>query len=88
MRSVSSAEFNSDPARYQQMAAREPVAVVDQGETKVYLMPAGEFERYQRFKDYDRKVWSIEEIPEEIIKAIEEASRGPFSDEFDHELED
>ena len=81
---VSSAEFQKNIGRYQDIALTEPVMVTRNGRERTVLISA---EEYQRLKRRDRRVMTLDDFTDEDIAAIERAEPPPESAQFDHEVE-
>ena len=81
---VSSAEFQRNIGRYQDMAMTQPVMVTRNGRDRTVTMSV---EEYQRLKRRDRQVLRLEDFTEEMIAAIEKAEPPEESKQFDHELD-
>jgi hypothetical protein len=77
---VTAAEFAKNFGRYKEQALREPVAIISHGRTSGYFMSSREYEEYQRLKAKARRVYSLEELPEDIADAIEHSSMDPAYD--------
>jgi prevent-host-death family protein len=80
---VSSAEFQKNFGRYQDVALTQPVTVTRNGRERTVLISA---EEYQRLKRRDRRVMSLADFTPEDIAAIERAVPPPESGRFDREL--
>jgi len=80
---VSSAEFQKNFGRYQDIALTQPVTVTRNGRDRTVVLSA---EEYHRLKRRDRRVMSASDFTPEDIAAIEQANPPPESARFDHEL--
>ncbi len=80
---VSSADFQKNIGRYQDVALVEPVTVTKNGRDRTVLLSV---EEYQRLKRRDRKVMTPADFTDEDIAAIERASPPPEASEYDDEL--
>lgn len=69
MRRFSSYDLQRNVARVQEAALREPVAVSYHGRDRLVIMPIDEFERLKR---RDKLAISMEEMPEEFVRALQE----------------
>lgn len=69
MRRFSSFDLQRNVARVQEAALREPVVVSYHGRDRLVLMPINEFERLTR---RDKSVISIQEMPDEFLRAMAE----------------
>ena len=82
---VTSAEFQRKPGLYQDKALAEPVTITKNGRDRLVLLSV---EEYQRLKRRDRRVFSIDEITDEQLAAVE-AARVPEQYAYlDAELKD
>ena len=82
---VTSAEFQRKLGLYQDKALAEPVTITKNGRERLVLLSV---EEYQRLKRRDRRVFSIDEITDEQLAAIE-AARVPEQYAYlDAELKD
>lgn len=82
---VSSAEFQRNIGRYQDMALREPIAVTRNGRERTVMLSVEEYERLTR---RDRRVMGPEDFTDEDIAAIAAAMPPESSKDFDHEVDD
>ena len=80
---VSSAEFQKNIGRYQDVALTQPVTVTKNGRERTVLISADEFRRLKR---RDRRVMGLDDFSEEDIAAIERASPPPEASRFDDEM--
>jgi len=83
MAKVSSAEFQKNFGRYQDLAMKEPVAVTRNGRERTVLLSS---EEYHRLKRRDRRVMGIEDFTQEDIAAIERATAPAEARSFDDEV--
>jgi prevent-host-death family protein len=81
---ISSAEFQKNFGRYQDVALKEPVTVTRNGRDRTVLLSV---EEYERLKRRDRRVMSLDDFTEEDIAAIEQAQVPPEAAQFNHEVE-
>ncbi len=79
---VSSAEFQRNIGRYQDMALTQPVAVTRNGRERTVMIST---EEYQRLKRRDRRVLRLEDFTDEMIEAIEKAEPPEEASQYDHE---
>ena len=82
---VTASEFQKSFGAISDTALRIPVTITKQGRDHLVVMAAGE---YQRLKRRDRKVYSIEELPEEWVQALKEAKMDSRHDHLNSLLED
>lgn len=85
MSRISSTEFVRTPGLYQDEAQREPVIIMKHNREHAVIVSAVE---YRRLKRRDRLVFRTEDMPEEYIAAIREASAPPEAAAFNHELDE
>jgi PHD/YefM family antitoxin component YafN of YafNO toxin-antitoxin module len=80
---VSSAEFQKNFGRYQDLALTEAVAVTRNGRERTVLLSSQE---YHRLKRRDRQVLGIADFTQDDIDAIERAVAPAEAASFDHEI--
>ena len=80
---VSAADFQRDVEHYQQVARREPVAILRDGRESCVLIST---EEYRRLKRRDREVLSIEDFTDADAQAVRQAQPSNASHAFDHEV--
>jgi Antitoxin Phd_YefM, type II toxin-antitoxin system len=80
---VSSAEFQKNIGRYQDLALMEPVLVTCNGRECTVLLSTQE---YYRLKRRDRQVLGVADLAQEDIGAIERAVAPAEAAKFDHEV--
>lgn len=80
---VSSAEFQKNFGRYQDVALTQPVTVTRNGRDRMVMLSV---EEYQRLKRRDRRVMSVSDFTEADIAAIEAAEPPAEAAQFDREL--
>jgi PHD/YefM family antitoxin component YafN of YafNO toxin-antitoxin module len=80
---VSSAEFQKNFGRYQDLALTEPVAVTRNGRERTVLLSTQE---YQRLKRRDRQVLGISDFTQDDIERIAKASAPKQASRFDDEI--
>jgi PHD/YefM family antitoxin component YafN of YafNO toxin-antitoxin module len=73
MQRFTSLDLQRNTARVQEAALREPVAVSYHGRDRLVIVSIDEFERLKR---RDKMVISMEEMPEEFIRALQEPYSG------------
>lgn len=83
MITVSSAEFQRNFGRYQDVALTEPVAVTRNGRERIVVLSVDE---YHRLKKRDRQVLGLEDFTEADLQAIRAAEPPPQAAAFDHEM--
>ena len=83
---VSSSEFLKSYGALSRRAQREPVTITNHGQDSLVLISAEEF---QRLKSLDtRRAYYAHELPDEWVKALEEAEPPAWTAQFNHELDD
>ena len=80
---VSSADFQRNIGRYQDLALRQPVAVTRNGRERTVLIST---EEYARLKRRDREVLRLEDFTGADIKALEDSRPALASVAFDDEV--
>ena len=83
MITISSAEFQRNFGRYQDVALTEPVAITRNGRERVVVLSVDE---YHRLKQRDRQVLSLVDFNEADLQAILAAEPPPEAATFDHEI--
>jgi PHD/YefM family antitoxin component YafN of YafNO toxin-antitoxin module len=81
---VPTSEFQRNIERYQEIAQREPVALVDGESNRCVVIST---EEYNRLKRRDRRVLAIEEMTEEQAALVAAARVPPGYEHLDAELE-
>lgn len=79
---VTSAEFQRNFGRYQDVALTEPVAVTRNGRERLVVLSVDE---YHRLKKRDRQVLRLTDFTEEDLNAILAVEPPPEAAAFDHE---
>lgn len=83
---VSSSEFLKSYGALSRQAQREPVTITNHGQDSLVLISAEEF---KRLKSLDtRRAYYPWELPDEWVKALEEAEPPAWTAQFDHELDE
>jgi prevent-host-death family protein len=80
---VSSAEFQKNFGRYQDVALTQPVTVTRNGRDRMVMLSA---EEYHRLKRRDRRVMGVNDFTEADIQAIEAAEPPADAARFDDEI--
>lgn len=81
---VSSAEFQRDAGRYEDLALTQPVAVTRDGHERTIMISA---EEYERLKRRDRQVLTLDDFTEEDLAAIAAAEPSEDAKKYDFEVE-
>ena len=82
---VTASEFQKAFGAMSDQALKEPVAITKQGRDHLVVIPA---EEYARLKRRDRKVYSIDDMPDEWVEAVRNAKMDPRHDHLNAELKD
>jgi hypothetical protein len=81
---VPTAEFHRNIEHYQDVAQREPLALVDGDAARCVVLSA---EEYGRLKRRDQRVITVEEMTDEDLKLIENARMPVGYEHLDLELD-
>jgi prevent-host-death family protein len=81
---VTSAEFQKNFGRYQDIAIREPVMVTRNGRDRAVLIST---EEYQRLMRRDRRVMRPEDFTQEEIEALKNLEIPEEAAQYNHEME-
>jgi len=81
---VSSSEFLKSYGALSRRAQREPVTITNHGQDSLVLISAEEFKRLKALDT--RKAYYAWELPEEWVKALEDAEPPAWTARYDHEL--
>jgi prevent-host-death family protein len=76
-------EIAKNFGQYADRALVEPVTITKHGREHLVLLSAGE---YARLKNSDRQVYRVNEVPGDILAAIESAEPPPEADAVEREL--
>ncbi|HZZ31370.1 MAG TPA: type II toxin-antitoxin system Phd/YefM family antitoxin [Phenylobacterium sp.] len=80
---VSSAEFQKNIGRYQDVALVQPVTITRNGRDRTVMISADE---YHRLKRRDRQVLGLDDFTEADLAAIRAAEPPAATAHYDHEL--
>ena len=83
---ISSAEMQKQFGVYSETAQREPVTITKHGRDSLVLLSVADYERLKSFDT--RRHYYAWELPDNIVKAIEEAIPPGESKQFNHEVDD
>jgi len=83
MITISSAEFQRNFGRYQDVALTEPVAITRNGWERIVVLSVDE---YQRLKRRDRQVLGLDDFTQADLEAIKVAEPPPEAARFDSEM--
>jgi prevent-host-death family protein len=81
---VTSAEFQKNIGRYQDIALTQPVAITRHGRERTVMISADE---YHRLKRRDREVLGLDDYSQDDLDAIRAAEPPAWTSQYDHELE-
>ena len=84
MLKVSSAEFQRNIGRYQDLALTQAIAVTRNGRERTVMIST---EEYNRLKRRDRRVLTANDYSDEDIVRIEATHAPEFTKAYDHELD-
>jgi PHD/YefM family antitoxin component YafN of YafNO toxin-antitoxin module len=84
MLKVSSAEFQRNIGRYQDLALTQAIAVTRNGRERTVMIST---EEYHRLKRRDRQVLTANDFTDEDIAHIEATHAPEFTKAYDHELD-
>jgi prevent-host-death family protein len=82
---VTETEFQRAFGAWADRAAAEPVTITKEGRDRLVVLSADE---YARLKRRDRRVFTIDEISDAQIAAIEKSQMPPGHEHLDAELKD
>ncbi|MEC4593143.1 MULTISPECIES: type II toxin-antitoxin system prevent-host-death family antitoxin [Nitrospirillum] len=85
MRRFSSLDLQRNVAQVQEAALREPVTVSYHGRDRLVILSVDEFER---LKQRDKMVISMEEMPEEFLRALQEPYYDADQAALDHLMDE
>jgi prevent-host-death family protein len=80
---ISSAEFQKNIGRYQDIALTQPITVTRNGRDRTVILSA---EEYARLKRRDRRVMGVDDFTEKDIAAVERAEPPQEAARFDKEV--
>jgi prevent-host-death family protein len=81
---VSSADFQRNIGKYQDLAMTQPVAVTRNGRERTVMIST---EEYNRLKRRDREVLGLDDFTEEDLAAIAASEPPESAKAFDHEFD-
>lgn len=88
MTAVTATEFAKAFGRYKEEAQREPIAITSYGRVSGYFVSAREFEELRRLRAFERRVYGIKDLPEEIAETIKGAKMNPAHDHLNALLDE
>ena len=83
MVTVSSAEFQKNIGRYQDVALTQAVTITRNGRERTVMISA---EEYRRLKKRDREMLGLDDFTQADVEAIRSAEPPTATAAFDHEL--
>jgi prevent-host-death family protein len=84
MVTVTSAEFQKNIGRYQDVALTQAVTITRNGRERTVMISA---EEYRRLKRRDREVLGLDDFTQDDLAAIRVAEPPAHTAQFDHEAE-
>jgi asparagine synthetase B (glutamine-hydrolysing) len=84
---IPAAEFTRNFGRYRMLAQRGALAVSSHGQITGYFVPPEEYEAFQRFQR-QRKSFAVEDLSDDILKAISTTEMDPRHDHLNALLDD
>ena len=88
MTAVTATDFAKAFGRYKEEAQREPVAITSHGRVSGYFVSAREYEELQRLRAFERRVYSLKDLPREIAEAIKNSKMDPAHDHLNALLDE
>jgi prevent-host-death family protein len=88
MTAVTATDFAKAFGRYKEEAQREPVAITSHGRVSGYFVSAREYEELQRLRAFERRVYSLKDLPQEIAEAIKNSKMDPAHDHLNALLDE
>lgn len=85
---VTATEFAKNFGRYREEAQREPVVITSHGRPSGYFVSPHEYAELERLRAYERSVYRIEDLPEEVAAAISSAKMDPKHDHLNALLDE
>lgn len=81
-------DFAKRFGRYKEEAQREPVAITSHGRVSGYFVSAREYAELERLRAFERHVYRLDNLPDEIADAISTARMEPAHDHLNQLLDD
>ncbi|MHB1871982.1 MAG: type II toxin-antitoxin system Phd/YefM family antitoxin [Steroidobacteraceae bacterium] len=88
MSAVTATEFAKGFGRYKEEAQREPVAITSYGRISGYFVSAHEYEELRRLREFERRVYRLKGLPEDVLEAIKNAQMDPVHAHLNALLDD
>ena len=82
METIKPGEFAKDFGFFLEAAERSPV-LIDAGSGNPLVVIT--LDEYHRLEDLDRKVFSVDELPDDVMQAIRDAEAPAEADQYNHE---
>ncbi|MBC7637719.1 MAG: type II toxin-antitoxin system Phd/YefM family antitoxin [Acetobacteraceae bacterium] len=83
MMSVSAAEFQRNPGRFQDEALKQPLSITRNGRRRLVVLAV---EEYERLKRLDRRVFKTDDLSDSELQAIGASEMDPRHNHLDAEL--
>lgn len=88
MHKVRATDFARNFGRYREQAQREPIAITSHDRVTGYFVSADDYEYWLQFKSRFPRAYHASEIPEWLIKEIEQTEMDPIHDHLNALLDD
>jgi PHD/YefM family antitoxin component YafN of YafNO toxin-antitoxin module len=88
MSAVTATEFAKGFGRYKEEAQREPVAITSYGRISGYFVSAHEYEELRRLRQFERRVYRLNGLPEDVLEAIKNARMDASHDHLNALLDE
>jgi PHD/YefM family antitoxin component YafN of YafNO toxin-antitoxin module len=88
MANVTATGFAKNFGRYREAAQREPIAITSHGRISGYFISPHEYAELERLRAYERRVYRIEDLPDDVADAISAASVDAKHDHLNRLLDD
>jgi PHD/YefM family antitoxin component YafN of YafNO toxin-antitoxin module len=85
---VTVTEFARNFGRYREEAQRAPVAITRHGQTTGYFLSPHEFAELERLRAYERRAHRIEELPDDLFRAIMNSRMDPRHDHLNKQFDE
>jgi prevent-host-death family protein len=87
MVATTATDFAKRFGRYKEEAQREPVAITSHGRVSGYFVSAREYAELERLRAFERHVYRLDNLPDEIAEAIAAARMDPAHDHVNELLD-
>jgi PHD/YefM family antitoxin component YafN of YafNO toxin-antitoxin module len=87
MVAVTATEFARNFGLHKEQAQREPVAITSYGRISGYFVSEQEFNELQRLRKFERRVYKLKDLPDNLVKAIKSAKMNPAHDHLNKLVE-